>query len=153
MRYSKFMFLLVSCTLLLLLTTLLPVVSSAQVASERHTQASTRLHFRRGRHHIVVLGGVGNKNPTPHDYVFTARAGQKLDIRLKALQLPGQKAGDTVAVLYHITFPSGKQYGMKGYEPFDGRLSQTGAYHITISINQMATNAEQGRYRLDLTQS
>jgi len=151
MKHSKVAFFVASC--ILLLTTLRPGDSYAHGTPERSDHAVNRLHFRTGQHHIVVFGTLGNDGGTTPDYVFTAKAGQKLEIGLKALRLPGQKAGDMIAVMYHITFPSGKQYGMKGYDPFDGRLTETGRYHITISINQMATNAERGRYRLDLTRS
>ena len=40
---------------------------------------------------------------------------------------------------------------MKGFDPFDGKLTETGLYHITVDVNLMASNRTQGKFRLSLT--
>lgn len=112
----------------------------------------TRLHFRPGRSRLVVRGFIGARQGE-HDYKFSARAGQRLHIEVDDIRPPDYNRDGGLVTLYHITFPSGKQYGQKGYDPFSGRLTETGTYRITVGINNMATNARHGRYRMILTRS
>jgi len=111
----------------------------------------TRLKFRPGQNRIVVTGSLSQKGTNTREYSLAAKAGQRLKIALQDLKPRGSKPFDTLVSMYHITFPSGKKYGMKGYDPFDGRLTETGLYHITVDVNLMASNRTQGKYRLTLT--
>jgi hypothetical protein len=131
------------------LALLTPSLFFSQPARASHP-AVRRLHFAPGRRQIVVIGSF-SPGHRPPDYTLFAHAGQRLRIRLQDLVLPGHSANNRLATMYHITFPSGKQYGMKGYDPFPGILTQTGVYRITVEVNQMASNSNVGRFRLTLT--
>ena len=110
----------------------------------------TQLHFRPGQSRLVVRGFLGGRQGE-QDYGFSGKAGQRMHITVDDIPPPDYERNDGLVTLYHITFPSGKQYGQKGYDPFDGRLTETGTYRITIGINNMATNSRHGRYRITLT--
>jgi hypothetical protein len=120
-----------------------------QAAPHSSHHSARRLHFAPRQRRIVVIGSFSPRH-RPADYTLFAHAGQRLRIRLQDLVLPGHNANNMLVTMYHITFPSGKQYGMKGYDPFPGRLTQNGVYRITVEANQMASNSNVGRFRLTL---
>ena len=122
----------------------------AQAAPHPLHHTTQRLHFAPGQRRIVVTGYISTQHAPP-DYTLFAHAGQRLRIRLQDLVLPGHSANNRLVTMYHITFPAGQQYGMKGYDPFPGTLTQTGVYRITVEANQMASNSTVGRFRLTLT--
>ena len=137
-------------TLLAFLTPAAFLGQPTQATSHSTHHTTQRLHFAPGQRRIVVTGYISTRH-TPPDYTLFAHAGQHLKIQLRDLVLPGHSANNILVTMYHITFPSGKQYGMKGYDPFPGILTQTGAYRITVEVNQMASNSNAGRFRLTLT--
>jgi len=122
----------------------------ATQAASISSDTSISLKFRPGHNRIVREGFFSNNGRMESDYVFKARAGQRLKIDLEEIAPRGHNADDTLVTMYHITFPSGKAYGMKGYDPFDGRLTETGVYHVTVQVNTMASEGNSGRYRLTL---
>ena len=131
----------------------LPLVGLlAQAAPARSHRNVTRLHFRPGQSPFVVMGFLGDRQDE-QDYTFFGKAGQRLHIEVDDIHPPDYKRNGGLVTAYHITFPSGKQYGQKGYDPFSGRITETGTYRITVGINNMATNKRHGRYRLILTRS
>ena len=131
------------------LLALLLVGSRADARSHHYV---TRLHFPQGRSRLVVLGFLDDRQGE-RDYTFAGKAGQRFHIAVDDIRPPDHKRNDALVTLYHLTFPSGKQFGQKGYDPFDGRLTETGTYRITVGINEMATNARRGRFRMILTRS
>lgn len=92
----------------------------------------------------VVVFGVLTDRAGHRNYVLRGVRGERIALRLRNLTKDG------VVATYHITFPSGKQYGLKGYDPFDGRLTENGDYQITVGTNSMASNGPIGRYALDI---
>jgi hypothetical protein len=122
--------------LLLSLGALLPMQALSAV--------ETPIQFRHGSHRLVVSGTLSTHHSS-HAYRLTAHAGTRLKI---GVTTSGGING--IVAMYHIVFPSGKTFGEKGYDPFDGKLTETGRYHIVVEVNQMASNASHGRYRLTL---
>ena len=96
------------------------------------------------RRKTVVTGDV-KQGAEPPAYEFKAKKGQRLKITLKDLQPDG------LVTFYSIQFPSGAEFGGKGYDPFKGRLTETGTYVVRIHVNNMASNGDSGRFRLSLT--
>lgn len=96
------------------------------------------------RRKTVVTGKV-KQGEEPPAYQFKAKKGQWLRITLRDLQRDG------LVTFYSIQFPSGAEYGGKGYDPYQGRLTETGTYVIRIHVNNMASNGDSGRFRLTLT--
>ncbi len=110
-------------------------------AAPKGTEA---IHFKKGSHKVVLVGSLTRNHPV-HVYSLIGKRGQRLKIDLVDL-------GKLVS-MYHITFPKGATFGMKGYDPFNGKLTENGVYKIEIDVNQMATLATSGKYRLTLTRS
>ena len=123
------------------LAALLLVGPRAQAAPARSHHNVTRLHFCPGQTTLVVRGFLGDRQGE-QGYTFPGKAGQRLHIEVDDIHPPDYKRNGGLVTLYHITFPSGKQYGQKGYDPFSGRLTESGTYRITVGINNMATNRE-----------
>ena len=105
----------------------------------------TTIRFARHSHKVLLIGRLSTSHPE-RTYRLMAKKGQHLKIDL--LSLGGENG---LVAMYHITFPSGKQFGEKGYDPFDGMLTETGTYHISVDVNQMASNSTSGKYRLILS--
>lgn len=133
----------------LALLALSPFACPSTQAAPHSPHRTVRLHFAPGQRTIVVTSNISTRY-SPPDYTLSAHTGQHLRIRLQDLVLPGHNANNMLVTMYHITFPSGKQYGMKGYDPFPGILTQSGVYRITVDVNQMASNSRAGRFRLTL---
>jgi hypothetical protein len=126
---------------------------AALVSTAVPVNAVALLHFGPGHHHVVVSGYLSNSGQSSRDYRFYSGAGEMLQVSLTDLAPSKHSAGCGLVTMYHITFPSGSQFGMKGYSPFDGKLTERGVYHITVDVNQMASCATSGRYRLSLVRS
>lgn len=103
--------------------------------------AATHLHFAHGSRSLSVVGHLTRRTPS-HEYLLSANRGSRLSI-----DVAGRRG---LAVMYHIVFPSGKTFGQKGYDPFDGHLTETGTYRLVVDVNQMATEAISGSYKLML---
>lgn len=129
--------------LVLTLTVLYTASQPIKSAPEGKPKA-TPIAFASGKKEIVVKGTLSKKQ-THVTYALRATAGQRLKIALSDLQKDG------LVSTYSIAFPSGKVFGLKGYDPFPGKLTETGTYHITVSVNLMASNADTGSFRLTLT--
>ena len=127
----------------LLLATLTFTTGRAWSAPEDKSKGIP-IKFAAGKQQLSVKGSLSQKQ-THVTYTLNAKAGQRLKIALTDLQKEG------LVSTYSIAFPSGKVFGLKGYDPFPGKLTETGAYYITVSVNLMASNAESGRFRLTLT--
>ena len=137
-------------TVSVMLVVALVFLEAAAQAVPISSDHSISLKFRPGHNRIVREGFFSNNGRMESDYVFNARAGQRLKIGLEEIAPRGHNAEDTLVTMYHITFPSGQAYGMKGYDPFDGKLTETGVYHVTVQVNTMASEGNSGRYRLTL---
>lgn len=111
-----------------------------------------RLAFPRGSQKLVAIGVIDSARRS-QDYELAGRRGEKLTISLRDLVPRGRRPFDHLATMYHITFPSGRQFGMKGYEPFAGLLTETGCYRITVEPNMMASARNRGRFELTLTRA
>ena len=59
-----------------------------------------------------------DRKTTSREYAIQVAAPMKIKIDVAPV---GKNPG--VQPTWHITFPSGKQFGAKGYDPFDGALS------------------------------
>lgn len=131
---------------LLLTATFAGGMSNANPIHSR--QSVTRLRFAPGQDRISIRGTLSVSGQRPI-YSYYAKAGQLLMIDLQDIAPKNDHQGHLVS-MYHIMFPSGKQYGMKGYDPFEGRLTETGFYYIVLNINQMASTGKKGEFRLTL---
>lgn len=99
--------------------------------------------FRRGHGRATVAGKVGKgDNPA---YWFQAQAGQKLTYAFH------QPKSSGLALTWTILFPSGKSFGTKGLDPFDGKLTESGKYTIVVGRNNMASNSMSGPFQMTLT--
>lgn len=123
---------------------------SSAAAASLFPRGVQRLHFAPGQKRIVIYGFISPRRRSLA-YTLYARRGGHLKITLRDLVPPGRRPYDVLVTTYHITFPSGKQYGLKGYDPFDGRLTETGVYRLHVGVNLMASNRRSGRFHLTLS--
>ena len=126
---------------LLLLLSFCPIRMASAMAVPH---GAKRVRFAPGKHRLVIEGAI-TEHSRPN-YVLYAKAGQHLGIEVRNVA-----PEEGLVTIWHVTFPSGEQFGTKGYDPFDGRLTETGPYVISINVNNMATEARTGRFRLTLT--
>jgi hypothetical protein len=107
------------------------------------TTPTSRVHFRSGARSIVLRGTSTPTNPN-HIYIVRAQKGQTLHMAISS------STRGFVPMLF-ITSPSGRNLiEDKRYE-YTSRLKESGDYRIRVAVNQMATNARSGNYRLPLS--
>jgi hypothetical protein len=104
----------------------------------------TSVKFRSGVKKLVFNAKL-TRAIDAHVYTYAAKKGSHLKIDLESTS-----GMNSVVPMYHIEFPSGKAFGQKGYDPFNGKLTETGTYKIVVEVNQMASNGDRGTYRLTL---
>lgn len=104
----------------------------------------TPVRFKPGASSIVYNGKM-TRAIGAHVYTYAAKKGSHLKIDLATTS-----GMNNLVVMFHIEFPSGKAFGQKGYDPFNGKLTETGTYKIVVDVNQMASNSDHGAYRLSL---
>lgn len=117
----------------------LGIVSSAAARSQ-----DIPIHFRGASKHLVLRGVLSVQRPKVA-YVGWFKKGEVLTVSVS-----GTRKSEAIVPSWHITFPDGKDYGGKGYDPFDGRLTESGRYRITINVNQMASTGRRGAYKVIL---
>ena len=120
-----------------------PMQDAAKIEPmEDKADVTTKVHLGKRKKQTFI--GKLNKKIHTHDYTFMAKQGDKLAIDLGGV-------GDEFVTTFHITSPSGKTFGGKGYDPYDGTLAETGKYVIRVNVNSMASNGDHGKYKLTLS--
>ena len=105
--------------------------------------AATHISFGPHKHKIVIKGKL-DRHHSSHSYLLHGKHGEKVSIGLHDVN------PKSIVALYSITFPNGTTYGMKGYPPYQGTLTQTGTYKLTVNVNSMASNGTHGKFVLTL---
>lgn len=102
-----------------------------------------KIDFKKGSKTIVVKGKM--KLGGGDAYSLTIAGPMKLKVSLKDSNPSG------LVTSWNIAHPNGDTFGEgKGYEKFDGQLPVKGTYIFRIGVNQMASNANSGKYTLTI---
>ena len=96
---------------------------------------------------VTVRGQLTETNDPP-SYTFRAKKGTRLKVTLKT------KKGSKAVLHWSIAFPSGETFGSgKGFDPFDGRLTEEGTYTLGIHVNNMASDGRSAKYTLTVARN
>ncbi|RYX85492.1 hypothetical protein EON83_05870 [bacterium] len=124
----------------ILLTTALLATSALTCFASTPT---SRVHFRPGSTY-TVLRGYSTPARSNHIYIVRARRGQTLNMSISST------TRGFVPMIF-ITSPSGRNLIEDKRYQFKTRLTESGDYRIRVAVNQMATDARSGNYRLPLS--
>lgn len=119
-------------------------------AAEAKAKGVKRLRLVRGR---AVASGVLRPGTTEarHEYVFNAKAGQRLAVRVTSgrLRLPGGMLGAVFSVTDEAGSlpPSFGDYPYGGPTGWTGALPRGGTYKITVEMEDTPDDPDEATYR------
>ena len=121
----------------------LSILLAASLAQTAHAKPA-RIHFAHGAFSKTIRGHLSKLQPDA-SYMVKVRAGQQMSIKVETVK---PYTIETVVVpLLEITSPSGKRTSDKNTR-FDTPKTEAGDYQIRVGVNLMATNGEEGDYKL-----
>jgi hypothetical protein len=113
------------------------LIAAFEAPAQRGYRVTKRIAFKRGEVSTTVKGTIPNTREG-HEYIFRAREGQTLLVKLKAAKTD---------IGFFIETPGGETLdGETGLKNWSGELTETGDYHLFI--NTSADGA--ARYTLEI---
>ena len=129
LRYKKYLALSTSLALVL-----------AQTAHAK----PTRIHFAHGAFSKTMRGHL-SKQQSNVSYLVKVRAGQQMSVKVETAK--PYTIETAVVPLLEIVSPAGKRTSDKNTR-FDTPKTEAGDYQIRVGVNLMATNGDEGDYKL-----